>query len=184
MKFQNKWTDNCTLLFQSALFLYLLTSLFAASLFEFMSLFAMVSKGIRYTAYLFLVCKIVQSNYYESGHLIKCGIGILLSLFSYWITRDKQLIFLMLFLMAVMNVYFDKVLKTYLWANGTGILIVFLAYKIRLIPNRLYSNSRSRHSLGFGYPTTISNYWLYFMLAYIAYRKERLTIIELSLIHI
>lgn len=178
MTFQNRQTDNSTLLFQSALFLYLITSLFAASLFEFMDLFTMVSKGIRYTAYLLLVWKIIQSNYYEPKQLIKYGIGILLSLLSYWITRDKQLIFLMLFLMAVMNVHFDKVLKTYLWANGTGIFIVYLAYKIGLIPNRFYSNSRNRHSLGFGYPTTISNYWLYFIFAYIAYRKERLTIIE------
>lgn len=178
MAYQKKKIDSNTLIFQSALFLYLLTSLFAASLFEFMSLFAMVSKGIRYTAYLLLMWKIIQSSHYESGQLIKYGSGILLSLISYRITGDKQLIFLMMFLMAIVNVCFDKVLKTYLWANGTGMLLILLSCKLGLIPDRFYSDSRNRHSLGFGFPTTISNYWLYFILVYIAFRKERLTIIE------
>lgn len=174
----SKKTDSNILIFQFALFLYLITSLFAASLFEFMKLFAIVSKVIRYTSYILLVWKIIQSGYYESGQLIKYGLCVLLSLLSYRITGDKQLIFLMLFLMAIVNICFDKVLKTYLWANGIGMLLVFLTCKIGLIPDRFYESSRNRYSLGFGFTTTISNYWLYFILAYIAFRKKRLTIVE------
>lgn len=171
-------TDSNTIIFQSALFIYLITTLFASSLYESMNLFSLVSKGIRYTAYLLLVWNIIQNSRYEHRQFIKYGAGILLSLISYRATGEKQLIFLMLFLMAIVNVHFDKVLKTYLWANGTGILLVLLSCKIGLIPDRFYSSSRNRHSLGFGYPTTVSNYWLYFMLAYLAYRKERLTLAE------
>lgn len=171
-------TDSNTIIFQSALFIYLITTLFASSLYESMNLFSLISKGIRYTAYLLLVWNIIQNSRYEHGQFVKCGAGILLSLISYRATGEKQLMFLMLFLMAIVNVHFDKVLKTYLWANGTGILLVLLSCKIGLIPDRFYSSSRNRHSLGFGYPTTVSNYWLYFMLAYLAYRKERLTLAE------
>lgn len=178
MTSQTHQTDCNTLIFQSALFIYLITTLFASSLFESMNLFSLVSKGIRYSTYLLLVWNIIQNRGYERGQLIKYGAGILLSLISYLATGEKQLIFLMLFLMAIVNIRFDKVLKTYLWANGTGMLLVLLSCKIGLIPDRLYSSSRHRHSLGFGYPTTASNYWLYFMLAYLAYRKERLTLAE------
>lgn len=178
MSQKSNQTDSNTLIFQTALFIYLISSLFASSLFESMNLFATVSKGIRYTAYLLLAWNIIQSNRYNSGQLIKYGVGVLISLISYRVTGEKQLIFLMLFLMAVANICFTKVLQTYLWANGTGMLTIFAAYKTGLIPDRIYGISRCRHSLGYGYPTTVSNYWLYFILVYIAYRKERLTITE------
>lgn len=171
-------TDRRTFIFQIALSIYLTTVIYDESMFGCMTLFSNISKCLRYMAYLLLIWKVIEDNYYEPNQLLKYGIGILISLVSYVFTNEKVLLFIVLFLMAVTNVYFRDVIKVSLWTVGVCLLSIILFYKFGLIPERFAMGTRSRHSLGFVFPTIGSNHWLYFILMYIAYRKEKLKFIE------
>ena len=171
-------TNKGTFIFQIALAIYLATTIFDLSMFGYMALFGMVSKVLRYIAYLLLIWKLIDDSYYKPVQLIKYGAGIVIAFISYRVTGEKLLLFTTLFLMAVTNVYFDNVLKATLWTNGICMLIIMTAYKLKLVPDRPTVGGRKRYSLGFIFPSIGSNFWLYFVLIYIAYRREKLKIIE------
>ena len=119
-------TNKGTFIFQIALAIYLATTIFDLSMFGYMALFGMVSKVLRYTAYLLLIWKLIDDSYYKPVQLIKYGAGIVIAFISYRVTGEKLLLFTTLFLMAVTNVYFDNVLKATLWTNGICMLIIML----------------------------------------------------------
>ncbi len=170
-------TNKGTFIFQIALALYMATTIFDLSMFGYMNLFSLVSKGLRYFAYLLLIWKLIDDGCYEPRQLLKYGAGILVSLISYRFTGEKLLVFTVLFLMAITNVYFSDVLKVSLWTNGICVFSIIAACKVQLIPER-FEAVRQRRSLGFIFSSIGSNFWLYFVLIYIAYRKEKLTAVE------
>lgn len=171
-----------TFIFKLALSIYLVTMMLDASMFGYMELFSKVLKGMRYFSYLLLVWKVIEDNRYLPKQLINYGICVFITLIIYQISRDKTIIFLMLFLIAASNVFFREILKISLWTNGLCLAIVIFCYKVGLIPDRYEPNSRKRHALGFNFTTTGSNYWLYFVLLYICYRKRKITWMECILL--
>ena len=137
---------------------------------------------MRYFAYLLLVWKIIKESNYVPKQLIRYSICILISLISYQITGSKLIVFLTLFLIAISDICFREILKISLWTNGLCLATVIFCYKVGLIPDRYEPNSRKRHALGFNFTTTGSNYWLYFVLLYICYRKRKITWMECILL--
>lgn len=177
-------TNKGTFIFKFALSIYLVTMMVDTSMFGCMELFTLMSKIMRYFAYLLLVWKIIKESNYVPKQLIRYSICILISLISYQITGSKLIVFLTLFLIAISDICFREVLKVSLWTNGLCLMAIIASYKMGLIPDRYEPNSRNRHSMGFNFTTTGSNYWLYFVLLYICYRKKRITWIECILLEV
>ena len=170
--------DKGTFIFKFALCIYLVTMMLDVSMFGYMDLFSKVSKGMRYFAYLLLIWKIIGESSYTPRQLINYAICILISIISYRASGSKLFIFLMLCLIAVSNIYFQEILKVSLWTNGICLAAVILFCKIGLIPDRFASSLRNRHAIGFNFTTIGSNYWLYFVLLFVCYRKKKITWIE------
>lgn len=175
-------TNKGTFIFKFALSIYLVTMMVDTSMFGCMELFTLMSKIMRYFAYLLLVWKIIKESNYVPKQLIRYSICILISLISYQITGSKLIVFLTLFLIAISDICFREILKISLWTNGLCLATVIFCYKVGLIPDRYEPNSRERHALGFNFTTTGSNYWLYFVLLYICYRKRKITWMECILL--
>lgn len=177
-------TNKGTFVFKLALSIYLVTMMFDASMFGYMELFNKVSKGMRYFSYLLLVWKIIEDNRYLPKQLLAYGICMFITLISYRVTGSKLIIFLMLFLIAISNVYFQEVLKVSLWTNGICLAVIVAFCKYGFVPDRYEVGGRERHSLGFNFVTTSCNYWLYFVLLYVCYRKKKITWMECVLLEV
>lgn len=171
-----------THIFKVALSIYLVTMMFDVSMFGYMELFSTILKGLRYFSYLLLVWKIIADGRFTSGQLVRYGICILLSLISCLVTGSRIFIFLSLFLIAVSDVYFHEILRISLWTNGICLAVIGLLGRLRVVPDRYVYGERERHSYGFNFPTTASNYWMYFVLLYICYRKKKMTLLEYMLL--
>lgn len=171
-------TNKGTFVFKLALSIYLVTMMFDSSMFGYMELFSKVSKGMRLFSYLLLAWKMIEDNQYVPKQLINCGICMVITFISYRATGNRTIIFLMLFIIAASNVYFQEILKISLWTNGICLAIIIAFYKIGLVPDRYEAGGRERHSLGFNFVTNSCNYWLYFVLLYVCYRKKKITWME------
>ena len=167
------------IIFCIAFSVYLATMIFTASMFGNMQVFSLVLKLARCGAYVLLLWKIVMENQYSSGQIVRYGIGAVGVLIVYYYSRYTWVVFLFLFCVTCADVYFRDVLKTYLWTNGIGITIVLFSNLIELIPARdSITEERYRHALGFDFVTTGANYWMYWVLAYICFRKKKMTLVE------
>lgn len=175
-------TNKGTFIFKVALSIYLVTMMIDTSMFGYMELFSLISKVMRYFSYLLLIWKIIGEGQYVPNQLIGYSICGLVSLVSFWFTGSKPIVFLVLFLIAVTNVYFQEILKISLWTNGICLVIIMVCCRIGLIPDRYEAGNRDRHSLGFNFVTTSCNYWLYFVLLYVCYRGKKITWMECILL--
>ena len=167
------------IIFCIAFSIYLATMIFTASMFGNMQVFSFVLKLARCGAYVLLLWKIVMENQYSSGQIVRYGIGAVGVLIVYYYSRYTWVVFLFLFLLACADVCFQDILRTYLWTNGIGIAIVAMSSVWELIPARnSITEERQRYAIGFDYVTTGANYWMYWVLAYICFRKKKITLVE------
>lgn len=168
-----------SIVFCIAFSIYLTTMIFTASMFGNMQVFSLVLKLARCGAYVLLLWKIVMENQYSSGQIVRYGIGAVGVLIVYYYSRYTWVVFLFLFLLACADVCFQDILRTYLWTNGIGIAIVAMSSVWELIPARnSITEERQRYAIGFDYVTTGANYWMYWVLAYICFRKKKITLVE------
>ena len=177
--------NRSTILFCIAFSLYLTTMIFSASMFGIMNIGSMLIKLIKYIGYALMLWKIISESRFSSDQVIRY-IGIVIIILTiYQCTGNKSLIYLCLFVIAVADVYFSEILKTYLWTNGICMVAIILCRLLMLIPARdEFSETRSRYALGFDFVTTGANYWMYLVLAYVCYRKKKLTLAEAVILEI
>ena len=177
--------NRSTILFCIAFSLYLTTMIFSASMFGIMNIGSMLIKLIKYIGYVLMLWKIISESRFSSDQVIRY-IGIVIIILTiYQCTGNKSLIYLCLFVIAVADVYFSEILKTYLWTNGICMVAIILCRFLMLIPARdEFSETRSRYALGFDFVTTGANYWMYLVLAYVCYRKKKLTLAEAVILEI
>lgn len=177
--------NRSTILFCIAFSLYLTTMIFSASMFGIMNIGSMLIKLIKYIGYALMLWKIISESRFSSDQVIRY-IGIVIIILTiYQCTGNKSLIYLCLFVIAVADVYFSEILKTYLWTNGICMVAIILCRFLMLIPARdEFSETRSRYALGFDFVTTGANYWMYLVLAYVCYRKKKLTLAEAVILEI
>ena len=177
--------NKSTILFCIAFSLYLMTMIFSASMFGIMNIGSMLIKLVKYIGYALMFWKIISESRFSSGQVIRyIGIAVII-LAIYHCTGNKTLIYLCLFITAAADVCFSEILKTYLWTNGICMLVIILCRFLMLIPARdEFSETRSRYALGFDFVTTGANYWMYLVLAYVCYRKKKLTLAEAVILEI
>lgn len=172
-----------TILFCIALTIYLASMIFDASMFGIMTICSVFLKIAKYGAYALMLWKIIMDTEFSSrqiGRYLLCAVEILL---VYYCTGNKNLIFLFLIIIAVSDVCFSKILKTYIWTNGLCIGTVMLFRAFELIPARNnFTEVRSRYALGFDFVTTGANFWMYLVLAYICYRGKKITWMEAAIL--
>lgn len=154
-------------------------------MFGIMNIGSMLIKLIKYIGYVLMLWKIISESRFSSDQVIRY-IGIVIIILTiYQCTGNKSLIYLCLFVIAVADVYFSEILKTYLWTNGICMVAIILCRFLMLIPARdEFSETRSRYALGFDFVTTGANYWMYLVLAYVCYRKKKLTLAEAVILEI
>ena len=171
------------LIFCIAFSIYLTTMIFTASMFGNMQVFSLILKLTRCGAYVLLLWKIIIETRYASGQMIRYALGAVGVLIVYNYSRYTWVVFLFLFLIACADVHFQDILKTYLWTNGIGIAIVAISSVLELIPARnSITEERQRYAIGFDYVTTGANFWMYWVLAYICFRKKKITLVEVAIL--
>lgn len=174
-----------TIVFCIAFSIYLASMIFSASMFGIMTVCSVFLKLARYGAYALMLWKIAIDTEFSLRQIeryVLCAVEILL---VYYCTENKNLIFLFLMIIAVSDVCFSKILKTYIWTSGLCIGTVILFSTLDLIPLRDdFSEARPRCALGFDFVTTGANFWMYLVLVYICYRRKRITWIEAGILEI
>ena len=179
MKIDSFQKKKGTIIFCIAFSVYLASQAFGASMFGVMNIGSLLLKLAKYGAYALMVWKIVMETQYSSGQVIRYLLCAAEVLAVYHFTGNKTLIFLLLIIIAASDVLFSQIVKTYLWTNGLCILGIILFRTFELIPARNdFTEDRSRYALGFDFVTTGANYWMYLVLAYICYRKKKMTLAE------
>ena len=150
---------------------------------------ATICKLVRYVCYLyfvFIICKRLKSldyNHYKTA--IKnfnkkqwCIAGVVLvALLSIvanlLLTRNKALVFLLLTLVYASCFEFNDVINTLFSTQFVSLIIIVTLSSLGLMHD--YVNSRVdgtiRHSLGFGYPTYLSQF-IMFLILYYSYKKD------------
>lgn len=174
-----------TIIFCIAFSIYLASMIFDASMFGIMTVCSMFLKLARYGAYVLMLWKIIMDTEFSSGQIVRyilCAVEILL---VYYCTGNKNLIFLFLMIIAVSDVCFSRILKTYIWTSGLCIGTVVLFSALDLIPLRdEFTEVRPRCALGFDFVTTGANFWMYLVMAYICYRGKKITWMEAAILEI
>lgn len=174
-----------TMIFCIALAIYLSSMIFNASMFGIMTVGSRFLKLAKYGAYALMLWKIVMDTEFSSKQVIAYGFCAIEIALIYYCTGDKIWIFIFLMMIAISDVCFSKVLKTYIWTNGLCIGTVIIFRALELIPARNNVRKMSlRYSLGFDFVTTGANLWMYLVLAYICYRRKRITWIEAMILEI
>lgn len=174
-----------TIVFCIAFSIYLASMIFSASMFGIMTVCSVFLKLARYGAYALMLWKIAMDTEFSSrqiGRYVLCAVEILM---VYYYTQNKNLIFLFLMIIAVSDVCFSKILKTYIWTSGLCIGTVILFSTLDLIPLRDdFSEVRPRCAFGFDFVTTGANFWMYLVMAYICYRGKKITWMEAVILEI
>ena len=174
-----------TIIFCIAFSVYLASQMFNASMFGIMNIGSLLIKIAKYGAYALMLWKIVVETRYSSGQVIRYIICAMEILAVYHFTGNKTLIFLFLIVIAMSDLKFSSILKTYMWTNGICMFAIILSRTFELIPTRNdFTETRSRYALGFDFVTTGANYWMYLVLAYICYRKKKLTLAEAIILEV
>lgn len=172
-----------TIVFCIAFSVYLASMIFDASMLGIMTVCSVFLKLARYGAYALMLWKIIMDTEFSSrqiGRYVLCAVEILL---VYYCTRNKNLIFLFVMIIAVSDICFSKILKTYIWTTGLCTGTVILSRALELIPARNdFTEKRFRYALGFDYVTTGANFWMYLVLAYICYRRKKFTWLEAAIL--
>lgn len=180
-----KKENRSTIVFCIAFSIYLASMIFDASMFGIMTVCSVFLKLARYGAYALMLWKIIMDTEFSSGQIMRyvlCAVEILL---VYHCTGNKNLIFLFLMIIAISDVCFSKILKTYIWTSGLCIGTVVLFSALDLIPLRdEFTEARPRCALGFDFVTTGANFWMYLVMAYICYRGKKITWMEAVILEI
>jgi hypothetical protein len=174
------------MLFAMALFLYILgKTLEISTLSSQEDSIVYLMKFFRYSAYFIILLKILFWD-----NFIKEEIWAVLLMYAvlFVITingNDRTLVFNCLFLVAAKNMNLRSVLKistvSLFFASGTVLLMCFA----KMIPDWIYiQEERTRHSLGFIYPSYISSIFYYLAIAWFVLRKERSSIGELFIVEL
>lgn len=160
---------------------------------------------------LWMFCRILQTSYYIeiAGTLLKLGIyaGLTLCVFSELFSKDFDLkSFILAFVMSLLMLMLYRVgdnnvvpmliiaftsrhykLRNLLVATlpvlGIALLLIVASCEVGLIKqNYSYDGIRERNSLGFGWVTFLSHYYLEYVICYALLRGSRLKIREIGVL--
>lgn len=163
--------------------LYIIMAIVFDSEFGRLSYFRYVFTFGRCISYTLILGKIGidiwQRDYTKKRCIVALSVSVLL-IISAKVTSNKNLLFFWLFIIAGMNVEYYHILKWVAIAHITGLLIVWYGCTFGFVENVFYVRTDGvvRESLGFSYTTASSNYFLFFALMWIGFRKNKMTVCE------
>jgi len=122
---------------------------------------------------LLLIYIIMIKQRYDGLSYVKLLLISAISILTYWTSRKNQLLILCCFLLASKEYDFEKVLKAAYKYILTGLLVVFILFKLGVVKDYvLYRNGiTNRHSLGFVHPNHLG-LWLFSLSACYVYSRD------------
>ena len=122
---------------------------------------------------LLLIYIIIIKQRYDGLSFVKLLLISAISILTYWTSGKNQLLILCCFLLASKEYDFEKVLKAAYKYILTGLLIVFILFKMGVVKDYvLYRNGiANRHSLGFVHPNHLG-LWLFSLSACYVYSRD------------
>lgn len=170
-------------IYSLAISLFISMKILDESMFTLMPVFATVIKVFEVVPLVLLIFKILIEDHHEAKQLIIYCAVIAYGLMIYLISKDKTFIYLSLFWVGIQDVPFQKIIKCSLIAVSIALATILLCCYTGLILDRMFDVSvRGRHGLGFTFPTTSANHFLYLTAAYAAYRGRKLRFSEILLL--
>lgn len=138
---------------------------------------------VRVTAYLLVCCKLLLDLLAKTFSWKEMGIVGLISLLMMWTahqTGRKAILIYWIFIVAAHDIEFQKLIKWSCLVHVVSMGFVFASRYAGVIEDRVYSPwGRARDSIGFQYTTEGSNFFLYTILMWIYWRKEKISWLEL-----
>lgn len=103
-----------------------------------------------------------------------------------YLSKNQNFTFIATYALILMagNFYFEDILKTFLIFTAIILISTIFLFKLGRIPNAIVVGQylRVRSSLGFGYYTYSAQLLFYFTLAYLVFRKQKITYVELIIL--
>ena len=111
--------------------------------------------------------------------LICLGLALLGILVLRLNQRGRVMVLSTAFMLLGMTLPQEKVLKSYLKAAIPAVLLVLLLYFLKILPfEESIDEGRHRLFMGFTYITRLPNYFFHILLAWLALRKKKITVVS------
>lgn len=130
---------------------------------------------IRFLTYFFILCKII----YEQKYSIKVFVKIILLILILFITMSNGssiIIDILLFVFAVKNIDYNKIIKVTYILQIVLMLFIILSSSLSIIDNTKYyrDDGSIRYGLGYNYCTTTSIIYFFIVLMFIYLKKSKI----------
>lgn len=167
------------MLFLIALYLEIVAMLVGITTLQYMGnqqLWLFFLKIIRYLGYLLVIIKIINDDY-DSKTIMLIGAIVAIACAISINVGNNVLICSMLFVIGMHDLEFDTIAENVVKIYLVGMLIVIFLSLIGLIPDWVYfEGNRTRHSLGYIYPSHATSYIFYCILLFCYTKKDKLSI--------
>lgn len=136
-------------------------------------------KGLRYSAYLILILKIVYYLSMKQKFLFTIAIVVGLLFCNFMVGMDKTFLFYFLLLFSAYNVNSDCTMKVFSVVVGTMIALYVILARINVVADYILDKgTRNRHFLGFSWTTDAPILFLFISLCFVFIKKGRVSLVE------
>lgn len=143
------------------------------------AILSLLVKGLRYSAYLILIFKIVYYLSMKQKFLFSIAIVLSLLLGNFIVGMDKTLLFYFLLLFSAYDVNSDCTMKVFSIVVGSMIALYVILARFNVVADYILDKgTRDRHFLGFSWTTDAPILFLFISLCFVYIKKGRVSIIE------